>query len=294
MQGGKTPPTVEVFNFAVADDNSYFADGIAVHNCDRYASHDEGLGRGVYPVRDVPSYPQHPHERCTLAPAPVADPREVVAALRSQFGLDEPTTTVAAAFVPATDIAEAEAFARSLGVPDVIYGEPRRRLDAVAKNALLNAANVTNEALSELAARGIPLPPNVRILRDPYNMNAMAHYQPSKDTMTVNTLHRFWRRPEVATEELRAASWLVAEKPADVIVHEVGHYLHLTGQPTSAIDAARTVLTPAEAEVGIGVSRYAATNQSELVAEVFVQRFRGRPVSDDAMTLYRRFGGPDL
>ena len=57
--------------------------------CDRYASHDEGLGRGVYPARDVPSYPQHPMERCTLAPAPVEDPDEVIAALRSQFGLEE-------------------------------------------------------------------------------------------------------------------------------------------------------------------------------------------------------------
>ena len=64
--------------------------------CDRYASHDEGLGRGVYPARDVPSYPQHPHERCVLAPSPVADPREVVAALRSQFGLDGPPATGAA------------------------------------------------------------------------------------------------------------------------------------------------------------------------------------------------------
>jgi len=100
MQNGKIPPTIEVFNFAVADDNSYFADGIAVHNCDRYASHDEGLGRGVYPVRDVPSYPQHPHERCTLAPSPVADPREVVAALRSAFRLDEPPDAIAGPFRP--------------------------------------------------------------------------------------------------------------------------------------------------------------------------------------------------
>lgn len=40
-----------------------------IDDCDRYADADDhGLGRGVYPVDQVPPYPSHPHELCTLVP----------------------------------------------------------------------------------------------------------------------------------------------------------------------------------------------------------------------------------
>jgi hypothetical protein len=64
--------------------------------CDQYASHDEGLGRGVYPPHGVPTYPQHPNELCTLAPAQVENTRAVVQSLRSAFGLDQSPRPVAA------------------------------------------------------------------------------------------------------------------------------------------------------------------------------------------------------
>jgi len=57
--------------------------------CDDYAAHDEGMGRGVYPVRDFPAMPEHPHCRCTAAPAPVADPDDVVNYLRDTYRLHE-------------------------------------------------------------------------------------------------------------------------------------------------------------------------------------------------------------
>jgi len=63
--------------------------------CNRYAEHDEGLGRGVFSPRDVPSYPQHPHELCTLAPVQVEDTRAVVQSLRSAFGLDQTSAPLA-------------------------------------------------------------------------------------------------------------------------------------------------------------------------------------------------------
>lgn len=53
-----------VYNLGVADDNSYFAGGIAVHNCDVWAAHDEGLGSGVYSPDSTPV--DHPHGLCYL------------------------------------------------------------------------------------------------------------------------------------------------------------------------------------------------------------------------------------
>ena len=62
--------------------------------CDRNASHDEGLGRGVYGHGRFPTYPLHPHERCFIDSVPVGNTRAVVQSLRSAFGLDQPPAPV--------------------------------------------------------------------------------------------------------------------------------------------------------------------------------------------------------
>lgn len=49
-----------VFNLEVEEDQSYFANGLAVHNCDDYADH------GPYDPEDVP-YPAHPNDSCYLS-----------------------------------------------------------------------------------------------------------------------------------------------------------------------------------------------------------------------------------
>jgi hypothetical protein len=52
-----------VYNLGVAEDNSYFANGLAVHNCDVWASQDiDGLGAGNYLPENVPI--DHPHGLC--------------------------------------------------------------------------------------------------------------------------------------------------------------------------------------------------------------------------------------
>lgn len=54
------PCVTPVFNFEVADDHSYVANGLVVHNCDLYARANlHGLGQGVYP-RGAHPYPAHP------------------------------------------------------------------------------------------------------------------------------------------------------------------------------------------------------------------------------------------
>jgi len=55
-----------IYNLAVEGDNSYTANGIAVHNCDDLAEHDEGLGKGVYSPGNEPPYPAHPSCLCVL------------------------------------------------------------------------------------------------------------------------------------------------------------------------------------------------------------------------------------
>jgi hypothetical protein len=59
----KLPATGEdVFNLEVADDHSYIAAGVVVHNCDLLASQNlYGLGRGVYPDAKRCPWPAHPN-----------------------------------------------------------------------------------------------------------------------------------------------------------------------------------------------------------------------------------------
>jgi len=58
--------------------------------CDANASRDVGLGPGVYPAGDVPRYPSHPQDLCTLSVALEDDVTKVVNALRAEFGLGPP------------------------------------------------------------------------------------------------------------------------------------------------------------------------------------------------------------
>lgn len=52
----------DVFNIEVADDHSYIAAGVVVHNCDLLAAQNlYGLGEGVYPTADECPWPAHPN-----------------------------------------------------------------------------------------------------------------------------------------------------------------------------------------------------------------------------------------
>lgn len=61
-----------VYNLGVEGDQSYMANGIAVHNCDVWAMHDEGRGDGVYYATPVPT--DHPNGLCFTTTVLVAVP----------------------------------------------------------------------------------------------------------------------------------------------------------------------------------------------------------------------------
>jgi len=82
MQGRKMPTTVligkqwlrreeeTVYNLEIEKDNCYFANNIAVHNCDEYAHADYyGLGGGVWPADSIPDS-GHPMCICYLTIEP--------------------------------------------------------------------------------------------------------------------------------------------------------------------------------------------------------------------------------
>jgi hypothetical protein len=58
--------------------------------CTDIANRDDGHGRGVYEIADVPAPPRHPHCLCRLEPVVTDDVDSVVADLRTRYRLDEP------------------------------------------------------------------------------------------------------------------------------------------------------------------------------------------------------------
>lgn len=67
---------------------------VRADRCDPLADHDEGLGRGVYPVDAFPAPPRHPH--CLCCASVVVVPRdEAVAVIRARYGLGEPVGVAA-------------------------------------------------------------------------------------------------------------------------------------------------------------------------------------------------------
>lgn len=67
--------------------------------CDQKASRNEGLGPGVYPPKNVPRYPEHPQCLCNLSTVTVKDDKAIVDQLRAKYGLGDVVPTADAVSV---------------------------------------------------------------------------------------------------------------------------------------------------------------------------------------------------
>lgn len=206
----------------------------------------------------------------------------------------------------ARTLEEAEAYAREMGVETVTYRNPKYPLDAEQERIALNAANAANEALMIMRERGLPVPP--QLLFQPRGDNpVIAAFRARSfranqfgivtdfDNPAVFIDHKahadFWTDDSIA-ERSHQRGFNAGKNRTDVILHEFGHFMHFTNGRTQYLGRNAQQPLPAEREaVARTVSRYAATNEVEFVAETFVKLIRGDSVSDDAMNLYRELGG---
>lgn len=127
-------------------------------------------------------------------------------------------------------------------------------------------------------------------------MNSIGRYDPEDHSIVF--------QPEQFTDEMMESlsdEHFVGESLEDVAVHEAMHSLH-----TEVLEAEMTVeeimddllqqdLPVGEAQImNEDVSRYAASNPLEVVAEVGTKILRGEEVSDRALYIYEKYGGPEL
>lgn len=267
--------------------------------CNGNAERDSGLGAGVYPPKDVPTYPNHPQCLCSLAPVANPDADAVVDALRQQFGLGEVEAAPAAApTAPAPSVgaaqttAEAKAAAKAMGL-DI----------AGVRKGDLDIANGIMRSVERMRARGWD-PPTTWIVDhgDVFDRGdlTLAHFDPSRRSrpVVINAQHPFWRDPAAGLRDMKAKGWLSSDDPLHIFDHESGHAIHFRENPSRFFEGTgdfHPSTATADRATAVGeVSRYAGTEATEFVAEVFAGRMAGIRFSQEVMDLYEIYGGPLL
>jgi hypothetical protein len=118
-------------------------------------------------------------------------------------------------------------------------------------------------------------------------------YHAGTKTIYLNQRSPYWDDPAATMAEARKINWLSSDRPAHVIIHEVGHAEHHKAVGTVVYNQVRAqVFTPEEKAVAGRVSRYAATKPIEIVPEVYAGLVAGKQYDSEVMALYASLRGP--
>lgn len=139
-------------------------------------------------------------------------------------------------------------------------------------------------------------PPAVRLHFKPLGENTYANAW--RNTINVNTRHDSWQGNAVMAKFMQRdfeAQRHPTAHPASILTHEMGHLLHQkeTGNNTTYRFWQKEEYSTYDS-VPRSVSRYAATNKLEFVAETFTGMVHGRSYSGDVMKEYTSLGGPKV
>jgi len=287
--------------------------------CNQHAERNSGLGPGVYALKDVPRYPEHPQDLCHLSVVTEENVDAIVKSLREQYGLDNVTGAglemqEAANLEPARDAvptalsvptfkkpADAQAFFKSIGVDvDEMGGKPEM-WHTVAR------------AYAKEVDAGRPIPDKLSFSKKVSKNNVAAHER-TKDFRTgvmtderimIYTRNEYWKDPAGTAKKMADRGWWASPDDDGIVLHELAHWKHadllprdaygywtedgLTDSFSFATDYGRT-----EKTIARKVSEYGATKPSEFVAETYSGMRSGKTYDDEVMTLYRKYRGPEL
>ncbi|WP_051963068.1 minor capsid protein [Deinococcus misasensis] len=123
-----------------------------------------------------------------------------------------------------------------------------------------------------------------------YGRDAVAGYQDG--TVLLNPASPFWMDPQAEMGQMSRVGWSSTDHPDHLIFHEIGHHLHRQNSPNRFKNSAKQKPgLKLQETIRREVSRYAAVNMQEFVAEVYVGLRTGKKYSREIMAAYRAFGG---
>lgn len=247
--------------------------------------------RSVFGGKLIPYPPAHPRCRCTIAlvPGAVVETRlsnllpEVPAPSKgstSSWAKLLPTSPTRMSISEQIAYAKDQGFVRTVAIDAKVSGQ-----DAAT---MLRQFNAVRE---ELLARGVNMPPMDLNLAHKTGKE-MGHWSSLNKLQydTTTLMGKQW------SDEMLASfkdTWSSTDFEFHTLVHELGHAGHHFNAPV--VSAARG-LASADAATARLVSRYAATNEREFVAEVFARRVLRPDLAEDPRVteLYKRLRGPQL
>jgi hypothetical protein len=151
-------------------------------------------------------------------------------------------------------------------------------------------------AVAYAKSKGFEVTIDAEVFRRHYGADAsrtLGFYSPKRDAIWLNPDHPSWSDPAAFFADPKYQTWFSSNHPEHTIYHEVGHGLHARALGPERFDEWKDSFASAEDyRTARKVSKYATTNTSEFVAEVYAARVAGKRYDDDVLTLYERLGGP--
>lgn len=124
--------------------------------------------------------------------------------------------------------------------------------------------------------------------------SSLAYATSSDERVTLNLATRgLWDGTETEQIYNRMQGWLVGNSTKDTIIHEVGHIRHY--QTGNYFTIGRGEMTIEQQRIARRyLSRYAATNKQEFVAEAYNWYHKHGDLPPSVQSIYDEFGGPEL
>jgi hypothetical protein len=171
-----------------------------------------------------------------------------------------------------------------------VYGTDKRKNLAVTRK-LVEGVGAEYKGFSSKYSGTIA---RVRVARDPATGKAAV-----RNRIEVNTGHGTWNNPRKHAIESRRSGNLSTSDPRGPVFHERGHIKDRNIASSSRMAHDRFSLNqPLNSVKGVTarslskrVSKYAGTNDSEFVAEVYAGRRTGRKYDYQVMRAYRELSG---
>lgn len=194
------------------------------------------------------------------------------------------------AFVKAIAVGEAQQLALNYGVKEANYA------------GRLDIANEANIVLSEFKQRGLPIPDNVLVDGNKFELwakrfgdkrdsitAAFSLNEQGKPALFLNPHYAFWDNlKNDADKQYNAGGWSSNDKH-HILYHELGHFLHYVIDRKNFALLRTAEFT--EVNLALSVSSASQYNATEFVAEVFAGLIVGKHYSSKVMTLYKQLKG---
>jgi hypothetical protein len=186
--------------------------------------------------------------------------------------------------IDATTIKDAHKFAESMGVK-LVGGKS----DTVEIN------NQVNKWLVDRTNAGLPVPKKIVIDENKFtNKRVIANCDHYNSAININPVSAHWSDAVAKGSKNVVGGW---HESANVLDHEMGHYLHQQVDPKKYEKMLENYRKP-EGNVPdrykSGISRYGQTTQLELVAEMYSGLVAGKSYPRPIMDYYESLGGPTV